>query len=284
MNNLRSKIKHSFLKNLIFRFDFSGLMESDIEKCVEKLRQDFFNAGFVNMESRELNQVDIQVKIDLNIPDENRFSIGNTDKSSVYRFFSDNNEVLELNKSFFTLTIDIDQVYEKFDKYIDLLSETVTAIKDMSPYFRALRVGLRKINICFLRCLSDLPNYFAKAAFNVDDIVAQFPECETTASNMVTILSTKEYQINFVRNLQEGVMQQEDGTKQKVYQVVLDIDVYKEDTRRIAPLLADKEHIKETLINQNTLEFEIFIKSLNERFIDMLQQKIFNDDKIIGVI
>lgn len=284
MGDLRSKIKHNFLKNLIFRLDFSGILESDIEKCVEKLRQNFFDAGFVNMENRELSKVDLQVKTDLNIPDENRFSVNNSNRSSVFRFSSNNNEVLELNKSFFTLTIDIDQVYETFDKYIDLLSETVTAIKSISPYFRALRVGLRKINICYLKSLSNLPSYFAKAAFNMDDLTTQFFDCNVTASNMVTILSKNGYQINYVRNLQEGVMQQENEDQQKVYQVVLDIDVYQEDNRKIALLLSNNEHIRETLIDQNTLEFDIFIKSLNESFIDMLQQEIFSDSNIIGVI
>lgn len=283
MGNLRSEIKHNFLKQIIFRLDYEGIMEADIEKSVFDLRQKFFDAGFVNMENRTENQVDVQLKMDLNIPDENRFSISNTNKSLVYRFSSDNKEVLELNKSFFTLTVDIDEIYETFDKYIALLAKTVATIKSTSPYFRALRIGLRKINICFLKDLSSLSDYFTKAAFNIDDVVEQFSDCKCTASNMVTILLKEGYQVNYVRNLQEGVMQQENGEQQTVYQVVLDIDVFKENNREISPLLADEECIKDTLTKQNTIEFEIFVKSLSDMFVELLKKDTFEDNKIEGI-
>ena len=34
MRKLRSEIKHNFLKQIIFRLDYEGLMESDIEECI----------------------------------------------------------------------------------------------------------------------------------------------------------------------------------------------------------------------------------------------------------
>ena len=32
MRKLRSEIKHNFLKQIIFRLDYEGLMEADVEK------------------------------------------------------------------------------------------------------------------------------------------------------------------------------------------------------------------------------------------------------------
>lgn len=281
--NLRSEIKHNFLKKMIFRLDYEGIMEADIEQCVLDLRQSFFDAGFVDMERRTENEEDMQLKMELNISDANRFSVRDTGKSSVYRFSSNNKEVLELNKSFFTLTVDVDEAYERFDKYIAVLAKTVDTIKHISPYFRALRMGLRKINICFLKDLRSLSDYFTKAAFNIGDIAEQFSDSQCTASNIVTILLKEGYQVNYVRNLQEGVMQQESGVQQTVYQVVLDVDVYKEDNREILPLLADEDGIKNTLIQQNMIEFEVFIKSLSDRFVELLQKDTFESDEIKGV-
>ena len=41
MNRLRSEIKHNFLKQIIFRLDYEGIMDSDIEKCIVSLRETF---------------------------------------------------------------------------------------------------------------------------------------------------------------------------------------------------------------------------------------------------
>lgn len=72
---MRSEIKHNFLKQLIFRLDYEGILEADVEKCVLDLRQKIYEAGFVNMDTRTENQFDLQLKMDLNIPDQNQFSI-----------------------------------------------------------------------------------------------------------------------------------------------------------------------------------------------------------------
>ncbi len=284
MNDLRSAIKHNFLKQIIFRLDYEGVMEADVEGCILSLRQKFFDAGFINMGKRTENQFDLQVKMDLNIPEGNQFSVSNNNKNLVYIFSSDNKEILEISKSFFTLTVDIDQTYETFDKYIVLLAESMAVIKSVSPYFQPLRIGLRKINICFLDNLADLPLYFTKAAFNANDVIEQFSEYDYIASNMVTILSKDNYQANYVRNIQEGMVQQEDGNQKTTYQIVIDVDVFKERNREILPMLSDEQIIKNTLQIQNTIEFEIFIKSLSDKLIQALKQEVFQDDVIRGVV
>lgn len=284
MNTLRAEIKHNFLKQIIFRLDFQGVLNDDVEKCVMQLRQKFFEAGYINMGNRTENEFDFQVKMNLNIPNENQFSISNTNQSLVYNFTSNNKEILEISKSFFTLTVDIEKLYEKFDKYVPLLAESIEVIKNVSPYFNALRIGLRKINICFLDNIADLSTYFSRAAFNIDDVVNQFSDYGCAASNMVTILSKDDYQINYVRNIQEGVMQQEDGSQNPTYQIVIDIDVYKEGNKEILALLSDKQNVENNLKLQNTIEFEVFIKSLNNELIELLKQDSFQNNAIRGVI
>lgn len=284
MNTLRAEIKHNFLKQIIFRLDFQGVLNDDVEKCVMQLRQKFFEAGYINMGNRTENEFDFQVKMNLNIPNENQFSISNTNQSLVYNFTSNNKEILEISKSFFTLTVDIEKLYEKFDKYVTLLAESIEVIKNVSPYFNALRIGLRKINICFLDNIADLSTYFSRAAFNIDDVVNQFSDYGCAASNMVTILSKDDYQINYVRNIQAGVMQQEDGSQNPTYQIVIDIDVYKEGNKEILALLSDKQNVENNLKLQNTIEFEVFIKSLNNELIELLKQDSFQNNAIRGVI
>lgn len=129
-----------------------------------------------------------------------------------------------------------------------------------------------------------MPLYFTKAAFNANDVIEQFSEYDYIASNMVTILSKDNYQANYVRNIQEGMVQQEDGNQKTTYQIVIDVDVFKEGNREILPMLSDEQIIKNTLQIQNTIEFEIFIKSLSDKLIQALKQEVFQDDVIRGVV
>ena len=84
MNQARLDIKHNFLKQLLFRLDYDGILEQDVEACVLKLRDKLHSIGFVNFGNRVENQVDLQVKMDLNIPNQNEFSISNTNKSLIF--------------------------------------------------------------------------------------------------------------------------------------------------------------------------------------------------------
>ena len=79
-------------------------------------------------------------------------------------------------------------------------------------------------------------------------------------------------------------MQQDDGTQKTMYQVVVDIDVFKEGNREILSLLCDEQMIKDTLETQNTIEFGVFIKSLSDELIETLKQDTFQDTAIKGVI
>ena len=193
-------------------------------------------------------------------------------------------EILEISKSFFTLTVDIEKAYETFDKYVTLLAESINIIRTISPYFRALRIGLRKINICFLNDLDRLPFYFIRAVFNLNDVNEQFSDYDCSASNIVTILTKDGYQVNYVRNVQEGLMQQEDGSQTTTYQIVLDVDVFKESNKEILPMLSKEQSIENMLRKQNSIEFEVFIKSLSDDLIEALKQDEFHDKEIRGMI
>lgn len=283
MSNLRAELKHNFIKQMIFRLDFDGIMEADIEQAVLELRQKIFTAGYSNMEKRYENPIDFQVKIDLNIPSENKLLIGNSNENLIYRFSSEEQEVLELSKSFFTLTVDIDKKYETFDKYISLLAEIVESIRGKSPFFKALRMGLRKTNICFLNNLKLLSCFFTKATFNIGDIMKQFNDCQCTAANMIAVLEKDSYKINYIRNIQEGLMQEDNGEARTVYQIVLDIDVFRENNKDILAVLSNRESVEVALKKQNTIEFEIFIQSLDSHFIEELKENFFDNAEILGV-
>ena len=49
-------------------------------------------------------------------------------------------------------------------------------------------------------------------------------------------------------------------------------------------MLSDKQNIENNLKLQNTIEFEVFIKSLNNELIELLKQDSFQNNAIRGVI
>lgn len=278
MGDMRSELKHFILKQVVFRLDYDGILEADIEKCVIEFRQKIYEAGFDKMSNRFENENDFQNRRNMNVPDEVYA------KNTVYSFLSEKKEILELSKNFLTLSVDADGGYTSFDKYSDLLVDLIDVIKNASPYFHGLRIGLRKINICYLSNLNLVRKYFTDAAFNMSDLLSQFVNYECNANNMVTVLMKDGYQINYARNIQEGIMEQENEEPKTLYQLILDIDVLNENRKEIAKMLSQKEDIKNALVKQNKIEFDIFIRSLTDDFISKLRQKIFSDDCIEGVI
>ena len=133
--DLRKEIKHNFLKQIMFRMDFKGLLENDVENSVSEVRQFLYENGLVDLNTRTENQMDLQVKIDLNLPEENPFSVRNISTDTVYVFKSnDQNEIIEISRTFLTLTVTVDQVYSGFDKYVELLVKFIIALKTKSPF------------------------------------------------------------------------------------------------------------------------------------------------------
>ena len=278
--DLRKEIKHNFLKQIMFRMDFKGLLENDVENSVSEVRQFLYENGLVDLNTRTENQMDLQVKIDLNLPEENPFSVRNISTDTVYVFKSnDQNEIIEISRTFLTLTVTVDQVYSGFDKYVELLVKFIIALKTKSPFFKVMRIGLRKINLCYVDDLNTLSEYFVTGAFNISETLGCMKGLTGKASNLLTILEKEPFQINYVRNLQEGMIVI-NGDQVRVYQAIIDVDVYCDSIRDIEILLKNEDSVREMLIQQNTTAFVCYVNSLTESFIKKLTEKEFNDKHI----
>ena len=279
----RSDIKHNFLKQILFRLDFNGILDTDVEKCVVEIRQMLIDNHYLNYNDRFENQVDFQLREDLAITNENPFAINSMDKTKVYNFTSEDKEVIELSKKFLTLTVEINENYTTFDKYIKLIEIIILKLKKVSPYFKALRLGLRKINICFLKNLYDIPSYFNETVINARLLANTLVDYKYKASNFSNIFERDMYKINFARNIQEGIMQTND-TERILYQIALDADIYIDDILNLSETLEEESKLHSVLVNANSFLFDIYINSLSSDFIDCLKEEVFKDTNIEGVI
>jgi len=282
--NIRSQLKYSLVKQIIFRLDFDGIMESDAERIASDLRDTIYEAGYPEMDKRQENQIDVQIKMELNGSDNNNLAISNTNNSIVYVFKNEEKEVIEINKSFLTFTINIAEKYTSFDKYMDLIAQIVYAIKSGSKYFKPSRVGLRKINICFLKDIKTISNYFSTGTFDIKELVEHFKGQDVVASNTLSLLINDPYKINYIRNVQKGIVQDEQGEQETVYQLVVDIDAFMDATTDIIAALTDVEGIKGAVRGINEAVFEMFIKSLTDDFVDRIKKVAFEDENLDGVI
>ncbi len=278
-----NKLIHSFLKKIIFRFDYNGLIDNDVETSMIPLREQLVSFGFTNYTKRFENQYDMEVRLELNIPNENKFMINNYSQNEVHQFKTENDEVLEISKTFLSLSIDLaEKSAIPFSKYIDVLANTIDILKKSTPFFKAIRIGLRKINICFINDISLIDRYFTSSCYNCDEVSKQLSSYQMKAANMVSLLEKNDYKINYVRNIQEGSMQINDEFTD-VYQLVLDIDVYKDNHLSIMEWLKDKESISKMLNEKNDIIYDIFIRSLTDCFVEELKAKDFINTNIIGV-
>lgn len=283
--NIRQELKHNFLKQIIYRVDYKGLLDADIESCIKTLQKLLFDSGLTTFDTRTENRMDFQLKTTLQIPDESPLSVTNSSTNMVFVFQSDNRKkMLEISKNFLVLTIITDDTYTSFDEYLKLLVTTIETLKSSSVYFKALRIGLRKINLCFIENLADITNYFKSGAINITDTLNCIKDCDCKASNTVTILEKDGFQINYLRDLQEGITISENQEQRTIYQVVIDIDVFSDDIKKIHEMIRNEAKIEETLKHQNSLAFNYYINSLTDDFINKLKQNTFNDPKIKEVI
>ena len=282
----RSSLKHNFLKQIILRFDYDGIVSNELENYIVSLKHNLFSYGYDKFDRRTMNQFDLNLKTELGIPDENSISLNNFNSSYVYCFSASedgNKGSIEIGESFFTFTVDVNDIYKGFDEYVTIITEVVDGLKNVTQYFKPLRIGLRKIAVCYIKDLNFLASYFKNGTFNVTDTLAQFYNSKCLASNMVTVLEVDGYSVNYVRNLQEGTMKADSGDEETVYQVVLDIDVYREDYRELNNLLETVDSVKETLGKQNQIEFDLFINSLTEYFVGVLKQETLSCNELMGV-
>ena len=283
MENLRAGLKHNFLKQVIVRIDFNGIFDADVEECVRNIRKFLYDNQFTITNERIENQVDLQVRAELGIIDESSFVVSNNQKNKIYVFSTEEKEVIEISKQFLTLTIDAGSLYKTFDYYIPIIGIVFQNLKKTSEYFKVLRLGLRKINICFFRTFEDISQYFDQAVFNTKTMKSQFSDYEYKASNYVSVYEVDGYKVNYVRNLQQGIME-ENGQPGESYQVALDLDIYEDDIFKLHSKLDNEERQQKTLAEMNDYIFDFFRRSLKPDFIEELKMDIFADTKIEGVI
>ena len=284
---LREQLKHYILRQIIFRIDFIGLFETDIEKYLIEVRDMLINYGAKDFSTRIENVVDLQMQMNFDAEKDlqNPFSVQRTSTNNVYTFKNiENNYVVEISKTFLSLTVDVNHGYKGFNVYHSLLLELLTKLTEVSKLFKGTRIGLRKKNICYINKLENVHNYFKDGVFEVGKPLNDGDAYNCKSANWFSLYEKDSFKVNYIRNLQEGIISDEHEENQTTYQTVLDIDVYIDDVSSVIRVMNSKDCINEIIHQQNNITFETYINSLNKDFVEKLKCNEFNDEEIKGVM
>lgn len=278
----RENIKNNFLRRIILRVDYEGIVDiKDILKNLEsKLPSLGFterNFGFINNAEFELNDPEM-IESELKIP------IKELSKIETYKYRnSDGNVELEVNELYSALNVDVNN-YNDINKYCNIFSEVINVIKEKSVYLKINRIGLRKINDCIIRDKSRFNDYFDKEYFFDISNKLRLNSIKTEKINtqFVDTFSVEKYMFNYIRIVSGGVLTI-GSQNYDVYQAVIDIDGYSYDRELLNTLLGDTNEISNIILELNENLFELYSNSLTQLFKEKLLENEFIDENILGV-
>lgn len=281
---LRNNFKHYILRRVLFRFDFSGMLDTDIEKIIPEIRDKYYSHGLTHMDLKQVDNLDIKINSGSNIPDNERIAFNSYNKDKVYSFESEEGEVIEIGRNFFSFCIKDVKEYKSFDKYKNILVKTIMALKNTNTnFFKATRIGLRKFNSCYLKDINKLNDYFSNSAFNLNQIKNDLEGFKNISLRLVNFLQKDYFKVNYCRETIDGFMEESDGKHESSNLVVTDIDVYCDDVVKLTNLLEQEKSIEKCLNKQNSIEFEVFLSSITKKMIKELSTNNFVNEDIKGV-
>lgn len=278
----RRDIKHNFLRRIILRLDYDGIV--DIKDTLKNIEDKLPSYGFVEMTAEFINEAEFELDDPNMIESQLSIPLKDLHKIETFKYRNENkNIILEINKLYTSLTINIDK-YMEFERYCNIFAGVIDSIKKQNIYINPTRLGLRKINDCIIKDKSKFENYFNSEYFS--DITMKLSQdgfnSEKINTQFVDTIMHDEFMFNYARIASSGVLSV-NGSEYDVYQVVIDIDGYTHDNIKLKSIINNGDELKSQLIKVNGNLFDLYIRTLNCRFAEELTHTNFTRDDILGV-
>lgn len=266
----RENLKNNFLKNIIVRFDYTGIAEVELDNIVAKVKSIFKKAHYNNLKEEYLTEMDLQLQDPEGIEIES-LPVTGVRKKRAYVFFDKERGIeCKLSTQFALVSIQ-SQKYIPFSEYSGTLVEVVKTFRNEVDFLNCTRFGVRKVNQCIIKDIHSLDRYFN---------IKLFPIYGLDRGSSPKLFESRDcfldgkYNVNLMRTIIKG--EYEDSI---AYQVVLDSDIYITQDDDINRLFTGNTEI--TAMNERL--FELYKEALTEDFIEKLGKENFNDSNIIGV-
>lgn len=257
----RSDLKQNFLKEIIMRLDFQGVLQAEMEKILLQVKPYLKEKSFNRYEEKVSNQI---INNGMNV----------TDVSSqiVYSFMSETSGyTMEISNTSIVLTVS-SQTYSPFSDYADIFCHLAKIYGDTIDFFTVKRFGLRKINFCFIKNREDINKYFVPDYYCCETPIKDYTSLATERIERFTDGSSN---INLKHAIEEGKLDEE-----IFYKVTLDSDIYIAEQKNIENVIFDDKSMDEI----NDKLFRVYLNAITDEFLELLcSEDGMDSDKIVGV-
>lgn len=265
----RESFKYNFLKHIILRMDFQGVLQSEMEGILINAKKYLKEECFNRYEKKINNEIDIQFHEGIF---QDGFPVKEIRNIPIDSFINENNGyTIDLSTEFVCMKINAVK-YASFEDYAKIFINIVKMYQDSIDFFTVKRFGLRKINFCFAKDKQSIEKYFSQKYYNKFDL---FEETEIIASEKRDNFKVGSYSVNLLCGTEQGKVNTD-----IIYKVTLDSDIYTEDREKIEELISIDRKINQL----NDYLFSIYIDALTDEFGAILldgEHELPND--IIGV-
>lgn len=282
MNIDRNKLKHNFLRRVIIRIDYKGLI--DIKDTIKEIQTFLKKNKFTEIQEDFINRVEFELNDPVKIESQRSIPLKDVLRTKTYKFSTkDRSLQLEINSLFMALNVNVKE-YKNYETYGPMFIELFNSLKETNPYLKPLRIGLRKINNCILRDYKFIDECFNKELFPFVKTALKDLNYDANQlnSSYVDNLSHKRYMINYVRALTQGDLE-ENGETKKAYQIAIDTDGYNNDEEWLEQISEECQSLSLAFQEINDTLFELYTNTLTTSFINQLEETDFNNKNIIGV-
>ena len=264
----RADLKHNYLKQIILRLDYQGILENEIEEIIPKCKSILKEYNFTRFIENLNSQYDVNVSNSSPYAEPQIRKKGNR---KIFSFFNESQgHQVDICKDSISIKINSTH-YCPFESYFEYLYKIYNVLNEEIDFITLQRLGLRKINECVVFEKNNINKFFTKEYFSFfNELTSE----NNIASKSFDFFVYDDYKVNLQRLIQSGKIDNKEA-----YVVRLDIDVYVDTIELIKDLFLESNKMKDL----NDLSFKLYIKSLTEDFLDKLKQDEFVSEEISGV-
>lgn len=261
----RLDLKHNFLKEIIVRMDYVGIVQMELDGIISEIKNVLIAKGYKRFEREFATELDLQLE-DPEDMEITSLPVKEVRKQSVNVFIDDNKKIqLKISPLCIFISTHCEH-YIEFNEYANNLMEIVNLLKKEITFFNPVRFGIRKINKCIISDICLINDFFKEKYYS--------PNKRTKVYQVKDCYEDGKDNVNFIRTVIKGM-----NGENIAYQVVLDTDIYVYEQEEIEKLMNDSSEIQK----MNEKLFEIYKSVLTEEFLVKLQQNIFDLQGIEGV-
>lgn len=265
----RSSFKYNFLKQIILRLDFQGVLPMEMEGILIKIKPFLKGKDFNRYEQRVENEIEIPMGLFQSINEQPMPAVHNI---NIHCFIDENKGYsVDLSTNFICMKVNAAK-YISFDDYADTFMGLVNIYRETIDFLTVKRFGLRKINFCFLKEIEFLNKYFNPQYFSSYSL---FDNTEVFASEKKENFKTDNGKINLICGVSQGQLE-----GKIIYKISLDSDIYIDNTKEIETIIFENNQITDL----NDKLFYIYLDAITNEFGNMLcNDETEWSEEIIGV-